>query len=281
VRKAIVASTPGAGPVQPGGGKLVVINAENGLERDSAAWLKCTPDALKQKLADLVTALENPASASAEMKALTAHLTGRPTTLLAGTALACDPEAQVLLEKLAVLLGADGTGGLVGAPTMFANGRGAMDVLGDSALVDATAKDGVLGRVWSGAIETLVMVGDVQVNEAGNARSLWFTGSLGKDAATDGSVPGHVDVVIPLAHTYEQAGSFTNLEGRVQGFDAAGIPPGEAKSDWAALVALSTELGMHLPHDLKGLRAHLGKDFAFFTRIPSNRTKGRAELHIV
>ena len=51
------------------------------------------------------------------------------------------------------------------------------------------------------------------------------TGSARKIVVTSGAVEADdtVDVVLPMAHPYEQAGSFTNLEGRVQGF-VAGRP---------------------------------------------------------
>jgi NADH dehydrogenase/NADH:ubiquinone oxidoreductase subunit G len=118
---------------------------------------------------------------------------------------------------------------------------------------------------------------------------VWLTANLGKDAATTaGAVPDGVDVVLPLAHVYEQGGSFTTLDGRAQGFDAAGIPPSvpgagpqeRAKADWLALGLLATELGHATPHDLKGLRAAFAARHAF-AKIPLNRNKTRAELTVV
>lgn len=50
-------------------------------------------------------------------------------------------------------------------------------------------------------------------------------------------------VVLPAAAFSEKAGSFTNLEGRIQKFRAAVPPPGLAKPDWEILDLISVELG--------------------------------------
>ncbi|MGD8901309.1 MAG: molybdopterin-dependent oxidoreductase [Desulfobacterales bacterium] len=51
------------------------------------------------------------------------------------------------------------------------------------------------------------------------------------------------DVVLPGAAASEKSGSFTNLEGRIQGFSAVVPPPGKAKADWEILDLLATRLG--------------------------------------
>lgn len=50
-------------------------------------------------------------------------------------------------------------------------------------------------------------------------------------------------VVLPGAPCLEKAGSFTNLEGRIQFFEAAGSPPGLARADWEILDRLAGALG--------------------------------------
>ena len=50
-------------------------------------------------------------------------------------------------------------------------------------------------------------------------------------------------VVLPGATFAEKAGSFTNLEGRVQYFDRVVPPPGEAKPDWEILDLLGEKMG--------------------------------------
>lgn len=46
---------------------------------------------------------------------------------------------------------------------------------------------------------------------------------------------GLAHVVLPGAAFSEKSGAFTNLEGRIQGFEAAMDPPGEARPDWRIL----------------------------------------------
>jgi NADH-quinone oxidoreductase subunit G len=254
----------------PGGATLVVVNDKNGLYRDTKHWVKASGAELKSKLKALVDDVEKGAGIGADLK-------NRPTTLLIGDELAGDPEARPLLEKLAKLLEADGTGGLVGAPSEHVNGRGAYEIFGEKASVDPL--HGVLERAMSGELDTLVVLGNPAATEAvGKNRVIWLAHSL----TSETEIPGHVDVLLPLAHPYEQQGSFTNLEGRAQGFEAAGVPPGPlgngALADWAALVKLSGELGAPLPSDIRALREHLAKDNALFARIPKT---SKARLSIV
>ena len=50
------------------------------------------------------------------------------------------------------------------------------------------------------------------------------------------------DVVLPGAAFSEKAGSFTNLEGRIQSFEPVVSPPGEARSDLEILAQLANEM---------------------------------------
>jgi NADH-quinone oxidoreductase subunit G len=64
------------------------------------------------------------------------------------------------------------------------------------------------------------------------------------------------DVILPGATYAEKAGTYVNLEGRVQMAERAVFPPGDAREDWAILRALSDVLGACLPFDsFDGLRA--------------------------
>ncbi|MBV8087082.1 MAG: (2Fe-2S)-binding protein [Chloroflexi bacterium] len=56
--------------------------------------------------------------------------------------------------------------------------------------------------------------------------------------------PGPGEVLLPIAHPYEQGGSITNLDGTVQELRAGAPAPGEAKADWQALVDLGRALGI-------------------------------------
>ncbi|MCJ7830285.1 MAG: molybdopterin-dependent oxidoreductase, partial [Desulfobacterales bacterium] len=57
------------------------------------------------------------------------------------------------------------------------------------------------------------------------------------------------DVVLPGAAFAEKAGSFTNLEGRVQSFDRAVPPPGAARADWEILLDLAGRMGDRARYD--------------------------------
>jgi NADH dehydrogenase/NADH:ubiquinone oxidoreductase subunit G len=87
------------------------------------------------------------------------------------------------------------------------------------------------------------------------------TGPARKIVVTSGGLVADdtVDVVLPVAHPYEQAGSFTNLEGRVQGFIAGGLPPQDVPSDWLLLASLIEKLGGSAPKDLQSIRAALAE----------------------
>ena len=69
------------------------------------------------------------------------------------------------------------------------------------------------------------------------------------------------DVVLPGASYAEKAGTFVNLEGRVQRGEKAVFAPGDAREDWTILRALSEKLGVTLPFDsLQELRAQMALD---------------------
>ena len=51
------------------------------------------------------------------------------------------------------------------------------------------------------------------------------------------------DVVFPGAAFAEKSGSFTNMEGRIQSFEAALPRPGEALPDWEILNLLGKRMG--------------------------------------
>ncbi|WP_174291259.1 NADH-quinone oxidoreductase subunit NuoG [Sphingomonas bacterium] len=74
------------------------------------------------------------------------------------------------------------------------------------------------------------------------------------------------DVVLPGASYAEKAGTWVNLEGRVQRGERAVFPPGDAREDWAILRALSDVMGVTLPFDsLAGLRE------AMYVAVPALR----------
>ncbi len=52
------------------------------------------------------------------------------------------------------------------------------------------------------------------------------------------------DIILPIATPFETPGSAINLEGRLQSFEAAAHPPGQAKHGWAVLRMLGTVAGL-------------------------------------
>ena len=79
----------------------------------------------------------------------------------------------------------------------------------------------------------------------------------------------HADVILPGASYAEKAGTYVNLEGRVQRGDKAVFAPGDAREDWTILRALSDKLGATLPFDtFQGLRA------AMFAEVPELASEG-------
>lgn len=69
------------------------------------------------------------------------------------------------------------------------------------------------------------------------------------------------DVVLSGAAFSEKAGTFTNLEGRIQGVAAVVTPPGRAKPDWEILDLLSEKLGGQAPY---GSVESIGKEIKQF-----------------
>jgi NADH-quinone oxidoreductase subunit G len=79
----------------------------------------------------------------------------------------------------------------------------------------------------------------------------------------------YADVILPGASYAEKAGTYVNLEGRVQRGDRAVFAPGDAREDWTILRALSDKLGATLPFDtFEALRA------AMFAEVPALATEG-------
>jgi len=69
------------------------------------------------------------------------------------------------------------------------------------------------------------------------------------------------DVILPGASYAEKAGTYVNLEGRVQRGEKAVFAPGDAREDWSIFRALSQVLGKALPFDsFEQLRAKMFAD---------------------
>ncbi|WP_066589990.1 NADH-quinone oxidoreductase subunit NuoG [Sphingomonas pruni] len=96
------------------------------------------------------------------------------------------------------------------------------------------------------------------------------------------------DIVLPGASYAEKAGTYVNLEGRVQRGERAVFPPGDAREDWTILRALSEKLGHTLPFDtFEELRAQMALDVPALGQIglvsfdwnpPALTAKGEGEI---
>ena len=81
------------------------------------------------------------------------------------------------------------------------------------------------------------------------------------------------DVILPGASYAEKAGTYVNLEGRVQMSERAVFAPGDAREDWAILRALSDVLEARLPFDsFEALRA------AMVGEVPALGVEGLADF---
>ena len=278
IRRALVPFTDN-GITSGGGGSLVVIGAANGLARDTKVWLKTDDGTVLGGLRDLVAAINGSGTETARKAA--AALKERPASIVAGAAISSSAEGVEVLEQLRTLLGCTDATSFTGGVDMVANAGGARAIFGDDVAVSAD-------KVVASKPDTLIVVGDLPhqaafpLKEVGlGTRVIWLTSSLPSSNAV---IPDFVDVVLPLADHYEQGGSFTNVEGRHQGFDAGGVAPGgaeKAKADWEALALLSGELGVVLPKDLKALRAALATKHAFAKVLPANKNTAPTSLNVL
>ena len=227
-----------------GGGSLVAVGPSNGLFRDTAAWLNVPETEIVARLSELLAAVDGGAGAD-ELQRAGAALAGEgPAAVLAGPGLASDPAAREVLEQLAARLGADGESGMVGSPALAANGRGVQELAPDLASADPTAAGGPLAE----RPDALLLIGPGHWPALPGARLVLMTNGPFDERE-------EVEVVLPLAHPYEQGGSLTNLEGRVQKLEPSGFAAPTALADYAALARLANALGAGVSSELGGIRS--------------------------
>jgi NADH dehydrogenase/NADH:ubiquinone oxidoreductase subunit G len=161
---------------------------------------------------------------------------------------------------------------MVGSPALAANGRGVQELAPDLALLDPTAEGGALAQP-AGA---LLLIGPGQWPALPGRRVI---------LATNGPFDerDEIEVVLPLTHPYEQAGSLTNLEGRVQKLEPSGFAAPTTLADWAALARVANALGADAPADIPRIRAALSAAHPTFATaltasLPRGRLLERAEV---
>ncbi|MDQ6669156.1 MAG: NADH-quinone oxidoreductase subunit NuoG [Chloroflexota bacterium] len=227
------------------GAKLVVLGQTNGLWRDTTHWLRGEPLASVESLVDALesSASKGPPSAvtavaeavrgvfskdpPAEVAAAADALGGQPVALLAHPSLV--PSGRALLESLAAALGANGATGMLGAPLLGANARGAQEFAPDLVRGELTQ---VLGSTG------LLVIGDppwMSVHIAATRLVLATAQPLPQDP--------RLEVVLPMAHAYERQATLTNLEGRIQHQEGGAAPLPHARADWGIVAGLAQRLG--------------------------------------
>jgi NADH-quinone oxidoreductase subunit G len=262
------------------GGTLLAIGPENGLYRDTAHWLRVAAGEEVGIVERLLAARERGgdgdpfaavdgraanrgvAPTDAAIASAAAVGTG-PVALLVGARLANDPDARTVLERFAEALGAGGEGGMVGSPPTAANGRGALDLAGDLVAADREAGSAA-AQARAGELSAVLLFGDEAWPSTGSARKVVVTSGVVEADDT-------VEVVLPVAHLYEQAGSITNLEGRVQVLQAGGLPPHGVPADWRLLADLIEKLGGAAARDLTSIRAAMAEAHPSY-RLSEGRT---------
>jgi len=223
------------------GARLIVLGDRNGLWRSTTTWLKGEPMAHLSE----VQAVEGPAA------------------LLAHPSLVAQGRRQ--LEELAARIGANGDTGLVGAPLLGANARGALEIAPQIAHGDV---DQVL------TAKAILAIGDeawTQVRAGSFAKVVLATSGPFVD------VP-QVEVVLPLAHAYERQGSICNLEGRVQHQEGGASPPALARTDWGVAAELSARLGITLAgaDSLEEIRARISDEHPTLAEVVREEVLVRA-----
>jgi formate dehydrogenase alpha subunit len=75
-------------------------------------------------------------------------------------------------------------------------------------------------------------------------------------------------VVLPGAAFSEKGGHFTNMEGRIQSFEPAVSPPGDAKPDWEILNLLAGKMGSPEEHSsLKKIGAEISRRIPLYAEL--------------
>ncbi len=122
--------------------------------------------------------------------------------------------------------------------------------------------NGILEGTRDGSIKALYMIGADEFDarsQIGNQAFVIYQGHHGDHAAA------RADVILPGCAYTEKDAIYINTEGRVQYAKRAASPPGDARTDWTILRALSEKLGQTLPYDSQmQLRNHIFETYPTF-----------------
>jgi NADH-quinone oxidoreductase subunit G len=188
-------------------------------------------------------------------------------------------EAFAKASKPAVIVGAGGIGsldaalGLAGEWNLVREGWNGFNVLHMAA---ARMGSLMLGFAQAGGMADLVAAKPKVVLALGadEVDFSQFDGALKVYIGHHGDKGAHAaDVILPGAAYTEKAGTYVNLEGRVQFADKAVFAPGDAREDWTILRALADALGVKVGFDsFDQLRA------AMVAEVPALGVEGLASF---
>jgi NADH-quinone oxidoreductase subunit G len=195
---------------------------------------------LTQKPVPAAVSAANPGT---EAKAIAASLaSGRSAMVLLGNLAAQHPQAaqlQALAQELSGVLGAGF--GFLGEAANSVGGYFARCVPGDRGLNAQT-----MLQQPRKAYVLLNIEPEVDCHDPGTAlralRSADFVVALAAYGST--TAADYADVLLPIAPFTETSGSFVNCEGRLQGFNGAVKPLGDARPAWKVLRVLANLLGL-------------------------------------
>jgi NADH-quinone oxidoreductase subunit G len=208
-------------------------------------------------LSDLQAALANPEQASAEMSQWASALREAKTPVLAlGSAALNHPHASTI-RRLALQIATDIKGNLQllteGPNTHGAHLVGAVPHCGPGqSLLAAPSFENAKTLLTTQSKQAyclfdLEVAHDVAYAAEAIANLQQAEHVVCFATFLSDTMKQYADVVLPIAAFTENAGTFVNVMGRVQAFEAAASLPGEVRQGWQAVRALSRAMGQALP----------------------------------
>lgn len=147
-------------------------------------------------------------------------------------------------------------------------------------------------KVWQGKIspdQGMNVIRMIEEAEKGNLKALYIMGEnlvrslpqnerVSKALAKleflvvqdilDNETTQIADAVLPGAAFSEKAGSFTNMEGRIQPFYPVVSPPGNARADWEILDTLATQMGSPRSYGvLENIQAEIAQHMPMYAEL--------------
>ena len=219
-----------------------LIARPSGLAAALASVARAVSEAAGKPLEGEVARAVAPVAATAESRAIAASLAGRErAAIVLGSYAQQHPDYAALVaiaHEIARL-----TGATVGVPAQNANSVGAK-------LAGASPAEGGMDTrtMIAQPRKAYVVAGFEPERDAALSRAaIAALGQAGFVVALTSWrcwAPEYAHVILPIAPSAETAGTFVNMEGRVQSFHAVTKPRGETRPGWKVLRMLGTLLGL-------------------------------------